>query len=88
MYIHEAIAATTLKYNCITRKKWHRISPIIGGGIRIQPTNSPDGCIVISDVEHGMRHGWQPTAEDLAADDWEIVSASGRPQSKPEWQQR
>jgi hypothetical protein len=71
-------------YSYITRKKWIRLSPAPDGGIRIQPTNSPDGCIVISDVEHGMRHGWQPTAEDLTADDWEIVSADGRPQSTHE----
>lgn len=81
MYIHEAIAATTLNHGCITRKQWDRMSPIIGGGIRIQPTNSPDGCIIISDVAHSRRHGWQPTAEDLAADDWEVVNLIGRPQS-------
>lgn len=73
MHIHEAIQATTVKTPCITRSKWNRYAKKPAGGIKIQPTNSPDGCIIESDVDEGIRRIWQPTAADLVADDWETV---------------
>ena len=74
MYIHEAIMATNIKYPCIARETWARLSLTPCGGIKIQPTNSPDGCILISDARGGLLHGWQPTAADLIADDWKVVT--------------
>ena len=74
MYIHEAIMATNIKYPCITREAWARLSLVpYSDGIKLQPTNSPDGCILISDARGGLIHGWQPTAADLIADDWKIA---------------
>lgn len=73
MYIHEAIQATTISKSCITRKSWSRLSKDPHGGVKIQPTNSPDCCIVESDVSKGIFRIWQPTAADLVADDWEVV---------------
>ena len=73
MYIHEAVQSTSLKHPYITRSSWDRLSPEPSGGIKIMPTDSPDGCIVISDVKDGRRRGWQPTAADLAANDWQPV---------------
>ena len=70
MNIAEAIRATDTKQPCITRKSWARWSKGLGGGVTIQPTNSPDGCIIESDVGGKNRRSWQPTAEDLVADDW------------------
>lgn len=73
MLIHEAIKATDAARPCITRKSWARLSKEPSGGIKVQPTNSPDGCIIESDVDKKNRRSWKPTAEDLTADDWEPV---------------
>lgn len=74
MLIHEAVLATNPEYPCIKRESWVRYSTTRSGGIKIQPTNSPDGCIIESDVNEKRRPGWQPTAADLIADDWIVVS--------------
>ena len=73
MYIHEAVKELTVKKPYITRKSWARWSRELHGGIKLQPTNSPDGCIIESDVDKKNRRSWNPTAEDLAADDWIAV---------------
>lgn len=73
MYIHEAIQATTIEKPYITRRSWSRLSAKPNGGIKIQPTNSPDCCIVMSDAMGNPRRGWEPRASDLAAYDWEPV---------------
>lgn len=75
MHIHEAIAATTRQEPFITRKAWEYItSKPCACAIKIQPTNSPDGCIVESVNSAIPICGWQPTAEDLTADDWYSVA--------------
>ena len=74
MYIHEAIMATNIKYPCITREAWARLSLVpYYDGIKLQPTNSPDGCIIMSDARDNPCNGWKPTAADLIADDWKVV---------------
>lgn len=73
MFIHEAINATTVRQPCIARRAWNRFSKTPGSGVKIQPTNSPDGCIIESDVDRKTRRSWQPTAGDLVAEDWEPV---------------
>lgn len=75
MYIHEAIAATTPQKPYITREAWERItSKPCASAVKIQPTNSPDCCIIesIFNANHCVR--WHPTASDLLADDWRISS--------------
>lgn len=72
MFISEAIQATTAQCPYITRKAWDRItSKACDAAVKIQPTDSPDRCILIS---VSLRDSiWQPCAADLIADDWEIV---------------
>lgn len=70
MYIHEAIAARTRKEPFIARKKWKDLFSI-STGAKIFPTDSPDCCVMESSVTSSR--GWQPTKEDLIADDWETV---------------
>lgn len=68
MLLHEAIAARTMDKNGVTRKSWD----IPGSKFRtaILPTETPDCCIVCSNVNRSPYRGWQPTLEDLTADDW------------------
>jgi len=72
VFINEAIQKASPRIPYIRRKSWARLSEIFGSkGVRIQLTNSPDGCIIESDVEKENRRRWVPTAEDLVAEDWE-----------------
>ena len=74
MNIHEAIMARTHEKPYITRRDWGYITVNpVAVSIKILPTNSPDGCVVESVSAEGPRSGWQPTAGDLAAEDWETV---------------
>lgn len=75
MFVHEAIKARTEAKPFITRTAWKACSsrPSLGY-VRILPTNTPDCCILFSSFSGKIPcRGWQPTAGDLAADDWEIV---------------
>lgn len=79
MHIHEAIAARDEKRRCIVRECWKEPTRyvradkvIFSSPVKIKPTTSPDRCIVLSDVS-GQTAGWQPTADDLTADDWIVV---------------
>ena len=41
---------------------------------KIQPTNGIGGCILsTTDNSAQPRGGWQPSAEDLTADDWKVI---------------
>lgn len=72
MYIHEAIQARTADEPFISREKW---ADTFGAkrGVRLFPTSSPDGMIVVSQTAKAPCRGWQPTAEDLVADDWIVT---------------
>lgn len=76
MYIHEAIKATSERKPFITRRAWKGIvtAEAHRTAIKIQPTDTPDGCIVESAATKHIRPGWMPRAEDLMADDWDAVS--------------
>ena len=73
MYIHEAIEATTIKKPYIRRRSWDYETTEPRIAVKIQPTNSPDGCVIVSVTNKNPRCGWQPAARDLVADDWEPV---------------
>lgn len=74
MFIHEAISATTRQKPYITRQAWDypvdiKLIKSFGRSIRLLPTNSPDGVVVYS-ATGGVKPRWQPTMDDLVADDW------------------
>lgn len=74
MLIHEAIAARSADKLYIARRSWHSIGDLSYiPRVRILPTNSPDCCVVISRDKRDSATGWQPTMDDLIADDWELV---------------
>lgn len=76
MYINEAInevfPARPEAPIYITRKKWSYPTCEPDGGVKLLPSDSPDGMIACSEAngKENPRGGWQPTAEDLMAEDW------------------
>ena len=72
-HIHEAVTAALATGKCIARKAWE--SPY---NPRITPTTTPDGCVLFSGAMKIPCRGWQPTAVDLIADDWIVLSQNGR----------
>ena len=71
MNIQEAIMTRTESEPYITRESWNNLENVwYGAHIKIMPTNTPDCCTIESVASRGPRRGWQPMAEDLAADDW------------------
>ena len=74
MYIHEAINARTAQKPFITRKARSCLTDNpCSAAIKIQPTNSPGGCILHSEFIVNQQPCWPPRLEDLIADDWEPV---------------
>ena len=65
MYIHEAVAEAIKRKCYIARKAWGE-----GYRFRVEPTDTPDCCICHSQAMRNPARGWQPTAEDILADDW------------------
>lgn len=75
MHIHEAINATDGRNPCIRRKSWaYPTDRPVSASVKILPTNSPDGCVILSVCTNDPQPRWAPTAVDLTADDWEVVS--------------
>lgn len=69
MNIKEAIDIALPKGKAITRKEWQKEERMLW----IIPTNTSACMILLSGrepVERKLLIGWQPTAEDLQADDW------------------
>ena len=75
MFIHEAVQQRTKLKPCIARECWNypTLLPTTVSA-KILPTNSMDGCIIYTSSDKNPRRGWQPTAGDLAADDWFVTS--------------
>lgn len=75
MNIIGAIESTDRSTPFITRQKWQHITLRAYGAPKLLPTDSMDGMIVYSDAngKENPRRGWEPTAEDLIAEDWGII---------------
>lgn len=78
MYIQEAVKESLASGRWIQRKSW---SEPFDGKLGILPTDKGDCCIIgrynkkTGSVEHQSGR-WNPRAEDLAADDWEMAEWS------------
>jgi len=71
VYIHEAIKARTADQPCIVREKWKsEYGCHAGKGTKIFPTSTPDFCLIFTGYSKTPCRGWEPSAEDLLADDW------------------
>jgi hypothetical protein len=66
MYLHEAVKKAMEQNRLIYRKS----KPYSG----FEPTNSPDCCILHDIINPNGKKGlrWQPQADDLTCDDWEL----------------
>lgn len=73
MVISEAVKLATEQGGMIYRKEiWSNKG---FSNVFIKPTNSYDHCIVVKyqdGKEDSCCRNWNPTAEDLMADDWEL----------------
>ena len=74
MYIHEAVREALQKNALIIRASAKETESDIYSAIR--PTNSYDTCLLL--VMKGERidracRWWNPTADDLMADDWTVI---------------
>jgi len=68
MNIQEAVQRALVEGKFITRESFSHL--------KIQPTNRIGYCILSSiDNSTQPRGGWQPSAEDLTADDWKVIKA-------------
>lgn len=74
MYIHEAIAEAVKEEKYIERKKFENETAY--RKLKIKPTNSSAHCMVCTFDQNGkeVHHckNWNPPAEDLMANDWEL----------------
>ena len=65
--ITEATKEALKSNNYIIRTCWD-------WGLVVQPTDTTDCCIVLNaDTKERVGQRWNPKAEDLTADDWELV---------------
>lgn len=72
MFIHEAVAFCDNTYY-IRRHSWP-------AAWRVRPTDEPDcHCLVFTPYRPEGQRFWNPKAEDLVADDWEVIIPNGEP---------
>lgn len=59
----------------IEQRKYIRRKTCFYGRTLIQPTNTYDCCMIFvqGDRRETQSRFWNPTADDLMADDWEVV---------------
>lgn len=68
MTISEAVARALKENKSITRSRLQDF------GFEVFPTDSSDCCYIVStDKKQQPGRCWNPTANDLVADDWELV---------------
>lgn len=74
MYIHEAVREAMRDNALIIRTSARKTKSDIYSAIR--PTNSYDTCLLVvmkgEKIDRACRW-WNPTADDLIADDWTVI---------------
>lgn len=74
MFIHEAAKMAYEKSGLMVRKGFYLEGALTIG---IKPTNGYDCCIIIRVAEmreEARARCWNPTMDDLTADDWEVIA--------------
>lgn len=72
MLIHEAVKEALHQGKGLARKNWDESWLYT----TIFPTNSSECCIVTNRSAQRSHPRWNPTADDLMADDWKVVGTS------------
>lgn len=75
MYIQDAVKQAISSNAKVYREKVNRDSGI--KKMYIKPTNSYDACVVMileDKKEVSSCRNWNPTADDLMSDDWELFT--------------
>lgn len=67
MRIHEAVEKALKEKSPITRASLRDFD------FKVFPTDSSDCCYIVNEKQQPARC-WNPTANDLLADDWELVT--------------
>lgn len=74
MYIHEAVNQAMKEGKYIDREKFQNETAYYK--LKVKPTNSSAMCMAYTFDQNGkeVHHckNWNPTAEDLTADDWRL----------------
>lgn len=65
MYIHEAVKKAIEEKACIFRAKHRQV-------IKLQPTPTKE-CFLVIHKNGKVFSRWNPSVEDLVADDWDIT---------------
>ena len=68
MDVKTAVQVAVTKECCIARRAWGYTYRF-----RVEPTDTPDLCVCHSQAMKSPSRGWQPSAEDLMADDWYLL---------------
>ena len=67
MWIHEATKRAFESGLCITLPEFRGIA-------KIRPTDGSGRCVLMkADGSQPSKYGWQPSAQDLIRDDWELI---------------
>ena len=73
MYIHKAIKRALRHGRCICRR-----SRLRGHYMKYKPTHSRDCILMVwrdnGEIARQTKPRWNPTVEDLMADDWVVIS--------------
>lgn len=70
MFIHEAVKKAQEQPSVIRR-------PVFGRAFILVPLNTKDCLYVGVEGSVDVAVGWEPSAEDLTAEDWEVIQVEG-----------
>ena len=79
MTLLNALQARTARHPYLARSAW--LTTITLGPYEscfVQPTDTPDGCLLISN-QTGRITPWNPTEAGLLAEDWEVCAGNCAP---------
>lgn len=75
MNIYEAVQACSVRHPFMTRSAWLKlVGSEMENSVKIQPTDTPEGCLFYGLSQKAPIPGWQPRKEDLLATDWIVIT--------------
>lgn len=75
MNIYEAVQACSVRHPFMTRSAWLKlVVSEMEDSVKIQPTDTPEGCLFYGLSQKAPIPGWQPRKEDLLATDWIVIT--------------